>query len=163
LAENSLEQEMEERFKGAKKVVVLAVGDELDPRDCLGYLAGKRLSSLGLRNVDVLITSQMPENYTSEVKRLKPSHVLIIDAAEMGGSSGDVAFIDSGGVAATRVSTHAMPLSVLMMYLEKELKVDVALIGIQPAPLRELDKGSQPQSIERGIERIIRGLEASVR
>jgi len=162
MAAADFEREFKERLRGARKIVVLAVGDELDPRDCLGILAGKKIESLRLRGVNVLVTFQMPENYTSVVKRLRPSHVVLIDAAEIGGKPGDVAFIDAEKVSATRVSTHAMPLSVLMDYLVKELGVKVALIGIQPASLVELGAGGQPIIVRKGIDRIAEGLRAAV-
>ena len=157
----SFEEELEAILKGARKTVVMAVGDELDPRDCLGHLAGRRISALNLKAVNVLLTSQMPENFTSVVRRMKPSHVVLIDAAEMGRSPGDVAIIDAGKISATRVSTHAMPLSVLMEYLEKELKVKVALVGIQPTASEEYGEAEQPPAIQRGIERIASGIKAA--
>ena len=157
----SFEEELEAILKGARKTVVMAVGDELDPRDCLGHLAGRRISALNLKAVDVLLTSQMPENFTSVVRRMKPSHVVLIDAAEMGRSPGDVAIIDAGKISATRVSTHAMPLSVLMEYLEKELKVKVALVGIQPTASEEYGEAEQPPAIQRGIERIASSIKAA--
>jgi hydrogenase 3 maturation protease len=162
MAAESFEEELKALLKGAKKTVVMAVGDELDPRDCLGHLAGRRVSALNLKGVDVLLTSQMPENFTSVVRRMKPSHVVLIDAAQMGRSPGDVAIIDSGKISATRVSTHALPLSVLMDYLKKELKVKVALIGIQPTSSEEYGEAEQPPAIQRGIERIASGIKAAI-
>jgi len=162
MAAESFEEALKALLKGAKKTVVMAVGDELDPRDCLGHLAGRRISALNLKGVDVLLTSQMPENFTSVVRRMKPSHVVLIDAAQMGRSPGDVAIIDSGKISATRVSTHALPLSVLMEYLKKELKVKVALIGIQPISSEEYGEAEQPPAIQRGIERLVSGIRAAI-
>ena len=161
MAVESFEEELKALLRGAKKTVVMAVGDELDPRDCLGHLAGRRISALNLKAVNVLLTSQMPENFTSVVRRMKPSHVVLIDAAEMGRSPGDVAIIDAGKISATRVSTHAMPLLVLMEYLEKELKVKVALVGIQPTASEEYGEAEQPPAIQRGIERIASSIKAA--
>jgi len=160
MAVESFEEELKALLKGAKKTVIMAVGDELDPRDCLGHLAGRRISAMNLKGVEVLLTSQMPENFTSVVRRMKPSHVVIIDAAEMGRSPGEVAIIDAGRISATRVSTHAMPLSVLMGYLEKELKVKVALVGIQPTASEEYGEAEQPPAVLKGIERIASSLKA---
>lgn len=156
---SDFEKDFEEHLRGAKKTVVMAVGDELDPRDCLGYLAGKRIVSRRPKGVHVLITEQMPENFTSEVRRLKPSHVVLIDSTEMGGRPGDLAFIDSGEVTATRVSTHALPLSIVMQYIETELGAKVVLIGIQPAAATDVGGGKQPLSVEKGIDRIVRAFE----
>jgi hydrogenase 3 maturation protease len=161
MAVKSFEEEIKALLKGAKKTVVMAVGDELDPRDCLGHLAGRRISALDLKGVEVLLTSQMPENFTSVVRRMKPSHVVLIDAAEMGMSPGEVAIIDAGRISATRVSTHAMPLSVLMEYLQKEMKVEVALVGIQPTASEEYGEAEQPPAIQKGIERIANGIKAA--
>ncbi len=157
------EREIEARLKGAKKIIVMAVGDELDPRDCLGVLAGRRISSARLGKVKVLQTSQMPENYTSVVRREMPTHVVIIDAADFGGRPGDVALIAPELVAATRVSTHAMPLSVLMKYLAGELRVRVLLIGIQPPPYNEVSAAGTPPGVERGIQRLISVLKRAIR
>jgi len=151
------EREVEARLKGSKQIVVMAVGDELNPRDCVGILAGRRISAARLRKTKVLQTSQMPENYTSVIRRLEPSHVVIIDSAEMGGKPGDVAFINPDRVAATRVSTHAMPLSVVMTYIEKELNAKVSLIGIQPARQESSASGFQPVEVMRGVERVVNG------
>jgi len=152
--EGNFEEEMKTRFKDAKRVAVLAVGDELDVRDCLGYLAGKKISSLRLKGVRVLMTSQMPENFTSSIRNIKPTHVVFIDATEMGAKPGEVAFIDSEKIAAAGVSTHALPLSMVMEYLKKEFEIDVSLIGIQPANLDDLNECKQPLAIKDGIERI---------
>jgi len=151
---SDFEREFKGRLKGANKIVVMAVGDELDPRDCLGYLAGKKIASLDLKGIEVLITEQMPENFTSEVRRLGPSHVVLIDATEMGKKPGELAFIDSGQIVATRVSTHALPLSAVMDYLRGELHVEASLIGIQPAEASDVGGGRQPSNVQRGIDRI---------
>jgi len=152
---SDFEREFKDRLKGAKKIVVMAVGDELDPRDCLGYLAGKKIASRALKGIEVLITEQMPENFTSEVRRLKPSHVVLIDATEMGRKPGDVAFIGSAQITATRVSTHALPLSAVMDYLRNELHIEVSLIGIQPAEAADVGGGRQPSDVQQGVDRIV--------
>ena len=148
------EREIANRLKGAKKIVVMAVGDELDPRDCIGILAGRKISSARLKRVKVLQTSQMPENFTSLVRREKPSHVVIVDATDFGGRPGEIALIDPEQVAATRVSTHAMPLSVLMAYLSMELATRVLLVGIQPPPLNGSMTGETILEMEKGILRL---------
>lgn len=156
------EREIRERLGSAGKIAVMAVGDELNPRDCLGILAGKKIAALKLRRMKVLLTYQMPENYTSVIRKLKPSHVVIIDATDMGGEPGAVAFIDPDRVSATSVSSHAMPLTLLMDYLEKELGTNVSLIGIQPAELADLASGAQPKAVLEGIDRIAKGFEAAL-
>ena len=110
----------------------------------------------------MLLTSRMPENFTSIVRREKPSHVVIIDAAEIGGRPGDFSLIEPGRLAATRVSTHAMPLSLLMDYLAREIGVKVLLVGIQPAASDDLPAGGRFSAAEGGIRALVSILKKSI-
>ena len=46
---DDFELEVESRLEGAVKIVVLAVGDDLDPGDCVGISAGREISSAKLK------------------------------------------------------------------------------------------------------------------
>jgi Ni,Fe-hydrogenase maturation factor len=50
----------------------------------------------------------------------------------MGTRPGTVAILSSGDVQGARLSTHALPLTVLIAYLEETMGVPATLVGIQP-------------------------------
>ena len=58
--------------------------------------------------------------------------MLFLDAAEMGERPGTIAAIDPGRIQASLLSTHVLPLSVVMDYVEREIGTEVTLLGIQP-------------------------------
>jgi hydrogenase 3 maturation protease len=50
----------------------------------------------------------------------------------MGARPGTIAVIDPERIQASLFSTHALPLSVIMDYVEREIGTGVTLLGIQP-------------------------------
>jgi hydrogenase 3 maturation protease len=120
---------------GATRLAVLGIGDDLDPRDRPGILAALLVHELGVPNVTVFLTGTMPENYTGALRSLRPSHVLLIDAAEMGRPPGSLGLIHPENVRGQRFSTHAMPLTLVIGYLERELRAKTVLLGVQPDPM----------------------------
>ena len=81
-------------------------------------------------DVKVLDCGTTPENYTAVVKRHKPKTLVLIDAADMGLAAGDIRIIPKEKLGSMHISTHGIPLSVLITYLEHEAD-HIIVIGIQ--------------------------------
>jgi hydrogenase 3 maturation protease len=113
---------------------VLAIGNELRGDDGLGPLFAKKLSQIinDSSNVVVIDGGTVPENFTGSLRNEKPTHVILIDAVEMNGNPGDIEFIEKERISQFNVSTHAMPISFLIKYLETTSSFKIILIGIQP-------------------------------
>jgi len=82
-----------------------------------------------------------------------PSHVLIIDAAEMGLNPGEARVVKSESILESFSSTHALSLSILSEYITSGIGAKVLLLGIQPKNTRlgmemtpELTKATQDLS-----------------
>jgi len=95
----SLQARLRRELEGARTVAVLAVGSALRGDDAAGLLAAERLEkdykpASGCPSVAVLVAGTTPENLTGELKRLQPTHVIVIDAADMGEKAGHVALIE---------------------------------------------------------------------
>jgi hydrogenase 3 maturation protease len=127
-----LEDALALQLAGATRIAILGVGDDLNPRDRPGIIAALLVHELGVPNVTIFLTGTMPENYTGALRKLRPSHIVLIDAAEMGLAPGSLGIIHPERVRGQRFSTHAMPLSLVIGYLERELGATVLLIGVQP-------------------------------
>jgi hydrogenase 3 maturation protease len=134
----SLQANLKSKLSNATAVAVLAVGSELRSDDAAGLLAAEALRSRLPQNprcrVEIYIGETAPENFTGEIKRFAPSHLLVLDAADMDKPVASVELIDVSAIqAATPGNTHSMPLAVLTNYLGKFIQCQVLLIGIQPA------------------------------
>ena len=94
--------------------------------------AAREIDRQKIPGVQVFLAGTVPENITGALRRYGPDHVLLLDAAEMGERPGTLAIIAPGQVQARFFSTHALPLPVVMKYIEREIGAPVTLLGIQP-------------------------------
>jgi hydrogenase 3 maturation protease len=120
------------------KLAVLGIGSELRGDDGAGILIveklQKSLSRLKKRPaVKIFIGGTAPENLTGEIKRYKPSHIIIVDTADFKEKPGTVVVLDPRDVGSgVSFSTHKMPAKILVDYLQKSFPCEVTIIGIQP-------------------------------
>ncbi|MFH0815560.1 MAG: hydrogenase maturation protease [Methanobacteriota archaeon] len=130
-------------LQGASLAVVLGVGSELRGDDAAGILVARRLaesfparqagnagdgSSIGLVALE---GHTSPESMAGKIIKLKPSHVLIVDAAEMGLSPGGWGMLGRGELDRTMTSTHRIPLAALAEHLEESCGCKTGFVGVQ--------------------------------
>ena len=140
----------------ARQVVVLGVGSELRGDDAAGVLVAARLARRGPSGVHVIVGGTAPENLTAEVRSLSPSHLLIVDSADMGESPGSVRVIVPAEIGGASFSTHSLPLSLLAEYVRRETGCRVTVVGMQP---RSVEPGrGVSHEVERAIEETVDAL-----
>ncbi len=132
LSQADFESRLRRRLQGAKRIAVVGVGDELNVHDRLGMLAAREIEGLHLDNVGVFLAGTVPESVTGPLRRYKPDAIVLVDAADMGARPGSVALVEPEEIGANLLSTHSLPLSVVMEFLERDTRARVLLIGIQP-------------------------------
>jgi len=120
------------RIKNIRRLAVVGVGDELLPADRLGMSLARAIEQRQIPGIRVFLAGTVPESITGPLRRFQPEHVLFLDAAEMGERPGTIAVIGPDRIQASLVSTHVLPLSVVMDYVEQEAGTGVTLLGIQP-------------------------------
>jgi hydrogenase 3 maturation protease len=82
-----------------------------------------------------------PENLTGEIRKFMPSHLLIIDCANLGKETGATRFLNKDNISNFSFSTHKLPIKVMIDFLLQDIKMDVGIIGIQP---ETIDFGCEP-------------------
>lgn len=128
-------------FRDMSKVVVVGIGSELRGDDAAGVLVTRNLRKrVKSQNVLIIDAGVAPESFTSQIRKFKPSHVILIDAADFGAEPGAVIFADSSAAIGQSISTHRLPLSVLSDYLRNQTSAKVFIVGIQPS---EAEMGSK--------------------
>jgi len=143
-----LQKQLKNKLSGATKVAILGIGSQLKGDDAGGILvAGDLQKSLAKSpkktEIGVFVGGTAPENITSEIKKFGPSHLVIIDAADIGGSPGEIKLIDAENIGGISFSTHNLPANMLIEYLRQFLKCEVIIIGIQP---KSLEFGKEPSA-----------------
>lgn len=128
----SVRRSLEAWLKGSEKVVILGVGSSLRRDDHVGVEVVIELQGKVPGKVDLIECETVPENFIEPIINLKPSHLLIIDAALLNRQPGSVMFVRPDQIKGVPVSTHTLPLSILLEYVSKETGAKVAILAINP-------------------------------
>lgn len=108
--------------------LVLCIGNRQGGDDAVGsYIADK----LKKNDFPVIDAGIAPENFTDKIKNFNPDKLIIIDAIDMDVKHGDFLIVPKEKIGLMHISTHGIPLSVLINYLQRFIK-KIVLIGIQP-------------------------------
>ncbi len=120
-------------IKPDRRYAVLGVGSAMNSDDAAGtYLIELLSSVIKQDNVLLVAGSTAPENFTGVIKDFRPDVLFIADAAYMGLSPGETKIVPACDINGVSFSTHMLPLTVMLKYLEYETGCDVLFIGIQP-------------------------------
>ncbi len=122
--------------------ILLGVGNELRGDDAVGIYVARNFRKEGWH---VIVAGQVPEDFTSEIKKIRPQNLVIVDAALMGLSPGEIRIVPVEKIPSVAFSTHGMPLSFLMTYLQ-DFVDEIILIGIQP---RTMEFGTSMSEVVR--------------
>ena len=74
-----------------------------------------------------------PENFSGEIKKFYPDHLIVIDAADLREEPGSIMIIDPEIIDGVSFSTHMLPLKVMLQYIQKEIGCRITILGIQVA------------------------------
>lgn len=114
---------------------MLGIGSEFRGDDASGVLVAARLIDAKISSramaVKIFVGATAPENLTGEIKRFKPTHLLIIDTVDAGQKPGTVLVLDPEVTGGATFSTHTMPARVLADYLHNATRCKTVIIGIQ--------------------------------
>lgn len=102
-----------------------------------------------------------PENCTGEIKKYAPTHLVIVDAADMRQPPGHVELLESDQIGGLSFSTHQMPLRMLIDYLKTSITFEAIVIAIQPAHL-DYDRAVTP-AVRRAAHAIARALATALK
>jgi hydrogenase 3 maturation protease len=151
--------------------IILGIGNPLGGDDAVGPFVARRInekltaeyevpgSSTPCQQVITAIDAgSAPESYTSVIRRNRPEQLVLVDAADMGLPPGSIRLLLPEKIATLSFSTHSMPLSTLISYVQ-EFCGQVYIIGIQPKSTRAGSRLSVTvrKSGERAAELILEG------
>ena len=73
-----------------------------------------------LNNTFFINGGSVPENFTGLIKKINPSHIILIDATLMNREAGEINIVDKENIVDISISTHSMSLAYLIKYLQLE-------------------------------------------
>jgi len=122
------------------KVVIMGIGNTLRSDDGIGSILATRIQD----KVPYIVYdgSSSPENYLGKIIKDKPDTILLIDAVDFGGASGEIRLLEGEDIQTVNFfSTHDASISLAISYLKNSLKaVGIFILAIQPKVLAFGDK-----------------------
>ena len=128
--------------------ILLGIGNPIRGDDGVGPYIARTFQHPSWKPIDC---GTAPENFTSLVRRERPVHLILVDAADMGLSPGEFRIIPRECIVDLSFSTHGPSLQLLIKYLSSLLP-DVILIGIQPGENAEGEQISP--AVKKGADEL---------
>ena len=142
-----MQRELTDFLDDYDKLLIFTIGNSIRGDDGLGPLLSDRLyeklvniTDKNTDNVFLLNTESTPENHTHEIRTLMPSHIIIVDAVEYEATPGEMLIINKDQIDTFNVSTHSMPVSFIINYIEETIGSKILTIGIQPKQMDLVDE-----------------------
>ena len=154
---SGLIKELKDFIGTSRRIAILGIGNDLRTDDGIGPLI---VQSLKLDYPDLMIENvgSVPEGFARPLAQFGAERIVMIDAADMRKPPGHIELVTKDRIGGINISTHSMPLSFLMMYLEQETGAETILIGIQPKSI-QFGEGLTPD-IRLVAEHLIDALES---
>jgi hydrogenase 3 maturation protease len=110
--------------------------------------------------VHVVDGGEAPENFTGTVRAFTPGHVLLLDAVDHGLKPGTAFLADESSIAIGDMTSHHLPLKLLMRFLARSLPCRVILVGVQPKTLLPGKRLSRP--VQRTVKPLAKFLATAI-
>lgn len=141
-------------LKDARRVAVVGIGSDLRADDAAGVEVVRKLRRhLTSPNILLIDAGVTPENFTADIKKFGPSHVLMIDATDLGLEPGTASIVNLSAITGPSIFSHRLPLSIFADYLRAQTKTKIVLLGIQPANAR-IGK-TMSEQVKKAIDEVV--------
>jgi len=116
----------------AKFVVIIGMGNELRADDAVGLHIVRLLKPYTNNRLQVFEGYMTPETFIGPACAVHPTHLLIVDAAELHEKPGVWQVLSSDDVEEGLFTTHAIPATEVAAEIQRRCGSKVAFLGIQP-------------------------------
>ena len=143
-------EQLQQRVQN-KKVLILGIGNRLRGDDAVGSILAERLDQKVA--VPVIDAGDVPENYLGPIEASRADLVLVLDAADLGASPGDLSLIEMNQLKDMGIATHASNLALLFQAIPESRRPEALLVAIQP------EQTEAGLGLSRSVEHTMKGLE----
>jgi hydrogenase 3 maturation protease len=148
-----IQEELKKWFADAEKMVIAGIGNPIRSDDFVGVKVVQDLKGKVSKNVSLIECETVPESFMQEIVDIKPSHVLLIDAAVLGLKPGETRLVFPEQVTDfPAITTHVLPLRIFCEYITKMIETKIALLLIEPENT-EFGEGLTPE-VQKAAEKI---------
>ena len=149
----NIQEKLKKWLTNAERVVVAGIGNPIRTDDFVGVKIIQNLQGKVSEKVYLIECETVPDSFMQEIVDLKPSHVLLINAAILRLKPGETRLVFPEQVTDfPAITTHVLPLRIFCEYITKMTKAKIALLLIEPENT-EFGEGLTP-SVQEAAEKI---------
>ncbi|MFK8257137.1 hydrogenase maturation peptidase HycI [Erwinia sp. AnSW2-5] len=116
----------------ASRYALLCVGNSMMGDDGAGPRLAELCAEQPLSGWTVVDGGAAPENDIGYLRELRPTHLVIVDATDMGLAPGEMRILEESDIGDMfMMTTHNLPLTFLMQQLREDIP-QITFVGIQP-------------------------------
>ncbi|ASJ17035.1 hydrogenase 3 maturation endopeptidase HyCI [Thermococcus chitonophagus] len=146
--------DIEKLIKESKRIVICGIGNELRGDDAFGIVFVEKLKEkVSNENILILNCGPVPESFLGKIIEFKPDLIIFVDAVHFNGKPGELIIADPEGTLGDTISTHGMPLKILMKFIKGHINAKAILIGCQPKSLEMF--GEVSEEVKKALEKLI--------
>ena len=123
---------LEAFFRNAERVVIIGMGNELRTDDAIGLLVVRLLKPYSHNRLQVFEGHMTPDVFIAPACAAHPTHLLIVDAAELHKNPGTWQLLFPKEVEEGLFTTHTIPVVEMAAEIQRRCGAKVAFLGIQP-------------------------------
>lgn len=147
------------------KTAVCGIGNRMRGDDAAGPLVidelKKTLGKNKSKDILLLDCGEIPEGMIKRITNFRPGRIILVDTADLKEKPGAFREIDPKEIMDSVLSTHKMPLTMLIKFLRSRIDFTLVFIGIQPRQSALDDPVSMEcriavRKVSRDIKKIIR-------
>jgi hydrogenase 3 maturation protease len=127
------------------------MGSELRADDAVGLHIIRLLKPYTHRCLQVFEGHMTPEAFIAPACATRPTHLLIIDAAELHAHPGEWQVLSADSVEQGLFTTHAIPALEVAAEIQRRCHAKVAFLGVQPKS-REISLSLTPECLHAAEE-----------
>jgi hydrogenase 3 maturation protease len=119
-------------FRDAERVVIIGMGNELRADDAIGLLVVRLLKPYSHNRLRVFEGHMTPDVFIAPACAAQPTHLLIVDAAELHKKPGTWQVLFPNEVEEGLFTTHTIPVVEVASEIQRRCGAKVAFLGIEP-------------------------------
>jgi hydrogenase 3 maturation protease len=119
-------------LKDATIIVIIGMGSELRADDGVGLQVVRLLKQYTSDRLQVFEGHMTPEAFIKPACQARPTHLLIIDAAELHMKPGSWKLLSVDEIQEGLFTTHAIPAVEVALEIQRRCNAKVMFLGIQP-------------------------------
>ena len=129
---NDVDEKLRKWFLDARRVVIAGIGSSIRKDDFIGVGIVEKLRGKVSPSVHLIECEMSPEKFLEPIVHFKPTHILLINAAQLGLEPGSSRLIELNRISWPAVLTHALTHQIFREFITEATGAKVALLAVQP-------------------------------